>query len=1072
MQPTVRTGYDFPMAAVVRLSGTFCVVDDASGSEQVIGSPKARRLLALLAARQGEVVAPELLVEALWAARPPTQPERNIATLVSRLRAQLGADVIHGDHRGYRLGALRVDVDQAARLAKEAGRRLDAGAPALASAAATRALALLGSGSVLVGEPDAEWVAAVRLQVRALLRSVRHRGAEAALRTGDGRAAVDLAGAAVADDRFDETAYRLLMRAYQAIGEPTHALSTYDELAAALREELGVEPAPQTRRVHLAILREERDGVAVAGIRQAGSVGIVGRDAELAQLVAAWEAACRGEPCVLLLAGEAGMGKTRLADEAVGLAEATGGRAVVSRCHAAERSLFLQPFVEALTAALRGLSADALHGLAGARGPALAELVPELAEVLGRAEPGRSSPEAERRRAFEAVTSVLTGLAEERPLLLVLDDLHNAGQASVELLHYLARRARTAQLLVVATVRVEEGAEVLDALAAVTRRCDVGPLPDVAVAQLAAAAGRAELAPSIAARTRGHTLFVVETLRGLAAGDRGMPETLQVAVLSQLTRAGPELEELLRACAVLGRAVDPAVVADMLGLPPHEAAGRCERAAAIRMLVPVGLIYEFTNDLVQEVLYATTPAPTRAVHHRRAADLLTATPEAVGPHASAIGDHPRAARAWLLAGEQARRRSAADAVALLDQARSAAEQTEDPGLVGRVCVARARAREALGRYTSALADHHAALAAAREAGDRRLEMTALRELGGDAAVGAGLPADDCVPPLRTCLRIAAVLGDRTAEADARARLAVLAAHRLCFTEAYDQGCRAAAAGRAAGDEQALLVGLDGLKTACAYLGEVGELRAVVDELEPLARRTGDLLRLHWVLFESALSAVADAAWTDASDASRRRLPPTGAAATWPTRSGMRAHLGWVLRLQGSHEQAVEHGRRAVALGDRAGHRWWRPCARAMLAATLLERGSVAESRRPAPRRRRPDQAGGCADAPAAPPRAPGGGDRRRRRPHRGRRAADRDRRASGGSVAHRDGHLHGGGARMDREGRAGPGSRGARPAGGRGRSHRLAPRAGRRVIGGRTRRGPTRRGRGRPRGPRSSQGPR
>ncbi len=932
------------MAPVVRLAGTFRVVaDDTSGREQVIGSPKARRLLALLAARHGEVVAPELLVEALWAARAPAQPERNIATLVSRLRAQLGADAIRGDHRGYRLGALRVDVDEAARLATEAGRRLDAGTPALASAAAARAIALLGSGSALVGEPDVEWVDAVRGHVRGLLRTVRHRGAEAALRTGAGRAAADLAAAAVADDRFDETAHCLLMRAYQAIGEPTRALEVYGELAAALREELGVEPAPQTRRVHLAILREEREDGAAARIPQAGAVGIVGRDAELTLLGAGWEAACRGEPGVLLLAGEAGMGKTRLADEAVGLAEATGGRTVVSRCYGAERSLFLQPFVEALALALGGMPADALRELVGVRAPAIAELVPELADVLGGVEPGRSSPEAERRRAFEAVTAVLTGMAAERPLLLVLDDLHNAGRASIELLHYLARRAGTARLLVVATVRAEEGAEALDALAAVTRRCDVGPLPAVAVAQLAAAAGRAELAASIVARTRGHTLFVVETLRGLVAGDTGMPETLQAAVLSRLARAGPDLEELLRACAVLGRAVDPVVVARMLGLAPHEAAGRCERAAATRLLVPAGPTYEFTNDLVQEVLYATTPAPTRAVHHRRAADLLTATPEAVGPHAAAIGDWPRAARAWLLAGEQARRRSAADAVALLDRARGAAERAEDPGLVGRVCVARARAREALGRYADALADHRVALAAAREAGDRRLEMTALRELGGDAAVGAGLPAADCVPPLRACLRIAAVLGDRTAEADARARLAVLATHRLSFTEACDQGRRAAAAGRAAADEQALLVGLDGLKTALAYLGEVGELRAVIEELEPLARRTGDLLRLHWVLFESALSAVADAAWTDARERIEEALAANRRSGYVAHEVWMRAHLGWVLRLQGLHEHAVEHGRRAVVLGDRAGHRWWRPSARALLGATLLERGAVAQA---------------------------------------------------------------------------------------------------------------------------------
>jgi len=139
-------------------------------------------------------------------------------------------------------------------------------------------------------------------------------------------------------------------------------------------------------------------------------------------LTTAWEAAGRRRPAVVLVAGEAGIGKTTLAAEAVATAQATGGRAVVARCYAAERSLFLQPFVEALGHVLAALPPDSLRTLAGARAAALAELLPDLAVTLGGPEPGRSSPEAERRRAFEAVTHVLTGLAAERPLLVVLDD--------------------------------------------------------------------------------------------------------------------------------------------------------------------------------------------------------------------------------------------------------------------------------------------------------------------------------------------------------------------------------------------------------------------------------------------------------------------------------------------------------------------------------------------------------------------------------------------------------------------------------------------------------------------------
>ena len=249
----------------------------------------------------------------------------------------------------------------------------------------------------------------------------------------------------------------------------------------------------------------------------------------------------------------------------------------------------------------------------------------------------------ERRRAFDAITSVMSGLAENRPVLLVLDDLQNAGRATVELLHFLGRHAGRARLLVVATVRAEEGGAAIDALSDVSDRIELGPLPAEAVGELATAAGCGELADTILQRTRGHALFVTETLRAVASGETGVPESLRAAVLARVRRAGPEIEELLRAGAVLGASVDPAIVGGLLDVP-----ARCRAAvragAGTRLLVVAGRNYEFANDLVQEVLYATTPAPTRLAYHRRAADLLADHPESVAAHAAAArtGHGPRA----------------------------------------------------------------------------------------------------------------------------------------------------------------------------------------------------------------------------------------------------------------------------------------------------------------------------------------------------------------------------------------------------------------------------------------------
>src|SRR6185312_17143597 len=159
-------------------------------------------------------------------------------------------------------------------------------------------------------------------------------------------------------------------------------------------------------------------------------------------------------------------------------------------------------------------------------------------------------------------------------------------------------------------------------------------------------------------------------------------------------------------------------------------------------------------------------------------------------------------------------------------------------------------------------DFHSGLVAARQAGDRRSEMRALWELGGPT-VAHGAPISECVLHLEEGLTIAESLGDRAAQADLLGRLAILNTKRLRLAKAVDLGRRAVAAGRAARSERALVRGLDGLKCAYARLGELQPLVEVIDELEPLLRRLGDLWWLQWTVFESAVPAIAAARWAEA-----------------------------------------------------------------------------------------------------------------------------------------------------------------------------------------------------------------
>ncbi len=937
----------------LRLAGTFRVVRDGTElTDAEIGSRKSRTLLKLLTVELPDLVPVDRIVDVLWPDERPAAPEQNVATLVSRLRAVLGADLIQGGRAGYRLAAgpgIMVDLDAAARFCDQAEGKL-ATATAVALAAAERAHELLSAGTVIGDEPYADWADPARERMRELLRRVRLAAAEAALATGDPRRAAGYAEAAMAADPLDEAAHRWYMSASVAAGEQAKALAAYEKLRRRLGRDLGTDPAPQTRELHLAILREQ-DGDPAAGTRdrrpapgpgKPGGTVLAGREGEIGSLRAAWNTAAEGRPGLVTIVGEAGIGKTALAEFLAAEAAEDGGTVLRTRCYETERSLFLQPIVEAIAPIAASTPAGALRQMLGEHAAAAAGLLPEVAAILGPPPPGRGSMEMERRRAFEAVRAFLRGLAERNPVLVLVDDLQYAGQSTVELMHFLGREPSGARLLVVATVRAENDAQSGAALAPVARRVEVGPLGPEAVRQLAHAAGHGELADRILERTRGHTLFVVEVLRALTSADAGVPESLRTAVLARVRRAGSPVETLLRAAAVLGTAVDPLTLGVMLDLVRSTAVELCEAALEARLLVVSGRDYEFANDLIREVLYASTPEPSRLAHHRRAADLLTGQPESLARHAAAAGDWLRAARAWLRAGQDAMGRFAAsDAAALAMQALEAAERVGDAEVSARALVLRGRALEAVGAHDAALADLTQGADGARAAGDRRLEMLALRELGGDVPVSRGKPISYYASNLESGLRIAESLGDRASEANMLSRLAVIAANRLHLDAALDYGRRAVATGRAAADVQALTAGLDGLKIAYLSLGDTRALADVLAELIPLLRRRGDLFLLQWAEFEGAFLAIAAAEWDQAIAAIEKAIELNHRSgyphcAAWYT-----AHLGWLARLRGHDGEAVELGRRALELTEQYEHTWWQATACVMLGDTVLLAGDRA-----------------------------------------------------------------------------------------------------------------------------------
>jgi DNA-binding SARP family transcriptional activator/tetratricopeptide (TPR) repeat protein len=927
-------------------------------SGPALGSRKGRQVLLLLATTRGRALSVDTIVDLLWDDVAPANARRGVASLVSRLRRTLGRDVIEGDATGYRLGpSVSVDLDEARALLQEAGERLADGETGLAAAAAQRAVELLAREPT--HEVDLPPLAALTLLAEGrpvLLRDARLVAARALLGLDRGAEAAPLARTVLGQDPLDEEAARVVMAAQASSGSVSDALRTFATLRRKLREELGADPAPATASLHAALLRGDwraQPGAAAPGKSRPGPAAargsaLVGRDAEVVRLGQRWAEAAGGRGGLVLIAGEAGVGKTALARQQADAARRTGGLVLEARCYEAERSRLLQPLAEALAVAGRTMHPDALRTAAAGHEDALARLVPSLAQLFpGDQSPpiGRRSPDAELRAVFEAVTGFVDRLSRQQPALLLLDDLQNAAPVTVEAVHALTRVATHGALLVVATIRPTEGAPALRLLEEAATRLDLGPLDAAAVAALAADAGHEERADEIAGRTGGHALFVVEILRDLAAGGDGRPASLQTSVLTRLERCGPTVSAVLRSGAVLGSAFDPLLAAEMAGTSAAEALAACEVALSDRLLVARADRYEFANDLIRDAIHDGVPEPSRIAQHRLAADLLVEEPEAVAVHAEAAGQWRRACLSWLLAAESALARFAsADAEALADQALSLATQLDEPELLGRAFLARGHARDARSAHEQALDDCHEAVAAARRAGDLRLEMTALRAASGDVTVTVVDDVADIERPLLRMLDIARSLGDASAEADALTRLTVLSTARLDFVRAEEFTRRAEAVAAASNDPLATTNALDARKHVAAYQGLVGDLAEVIDPLEPALRRGGDLWSLQWTVFESSFvplaagdHAAALARMTEALEINRR----SGYVAS---ESWHLAHLGWVHRLAGDLPTALALGRKALDLSRRHGrHRWWLSTAAGHYAGSLLAAGLRAEA---------------------------------------------------------------------------------------------------------------------------------
>ncbi|MBN1135948.1 MAG: AAA family ATPase [Anaerolineae bacterium] len=847
-------------------------------------SRKVRRLLGILVTHRHRAVSSDELIEWLWPDLGLESARNSLWVAVSHLRRVLEPGKVQRGRStfvlteppGYRFdpaGQCQIDVDaflDQVRAGQEQQRRGEWTA-ALDAYLAAHALY---RGDYLAQDRYEDWAIPTRGRLHEILLEIKGNLAICHLNLGRYHEALDQARQVLDDEPCRESAWRLVMETCYRQGEQDRALHAFERCRAILAEELGVEPMPETLALRERILQTPptlpRQPSATLPAALALHLPFVGREQEWTQLSGVLQQALNGRGQVVLIAGEPGIGKTRLLEELAGLATARGARVLMGCCYQMEQNMAYAPFIEALKPLLTSMSAGP-QPCPPAQLAAVAELLPELRRIWPHLPPyQRLPPNAERTRLLTSLAQVIRLCTQNEPLVLLLDDLHWADPSSLQLIHHLARQGEEQPLLLAGaycSTHLALGQGLASLRQQLARQKRLVELSLTAFCQddvvlllriLGASDGSDALARRLYRETEGHPFFLAEVLRTLAqeeldlttvAQKTGIDERwllspdVRAVVLGRLDRLTADDRELLDHASVVGREFAPSLLAHFLDRPERTLAEQAEQLCARGFLQPRQPDrYEFGHGLMRRAAYEALSEPRRRLLHRQLADLLLAQ----DAPASTVATHYAASdRPWLalepalMAAQQAAHLTAYDeALAWCQQAMSIAEahpQAVPPGFRTRLHLQWRTLWYYRGDLERTLAADRAALAAARHEHDPAAELQALWHLAHDATqVAAGGPSG----LQAEALALARNLGDPVALARSLARhgsdsgFLANPAERESALQTLDQAVSLA---RQVGDAALLhhvLCELWGV-------GRLPQARAALEEALVLVRRLGD-----------------------------------------------------------------------------------------------------------------------------------------------------------------------------------------------------------------------------------------